>query len=393
MEPQKKKFVVLKKNEERRLLAGHQWIFSNEVGSLTGDPISGDIVEIHRHDHKFLGIGFYNPHSLIAVRFLSPEREEIDFHFFKKRIDAAYSLRKKLFPHSAVYRLVHSESDFLPGLIVDKYNEYLSIQIFSAGMEKRSTLICDVLESIFSPRGIVERNESTLRSLEQLELRKGVMRGTVEPTIIDLEGIQFRVDVLEGQKTGFFLDQRLNRTTLRPFAKDKSVLDCFCNEGGFALYAASGGASEVLASDGSESALERAASNAELNKLKNVTFQKSDAFELLSSFVQQQKKFDIVVLDPPSFTKSKKTIATAVKGYKELNTAALKILSPGGILATASCSHHIPEETFFNLIGDSGVKSGRSLRMISFSGASPDHPILVSMPETKYLKFALFYVE
>ena len=389
----RKKNIVLKKNEERRIQAGHQWVFSNEIQTVNGAPKSGDIVEIFRHDMKRLGTGFYNSHSLIAVRFLSPEDEEIDFKFFERRIASALAVRKKLYPKNAAYRVVHGESDFLSGLIIDKYNEYLSVQTFSFGMDSRLTLICDVLVSIFSPRGIVERNESPLRSLEELPVRKGVIRGTVEPTIIELHDLKFRVDLLEGQKTGFFLDQRENRAALRPFSKDTAVLDCFCNEGGFGLYAAHYGARCVSGYDSSEFAIEKSKVNATLNNLHTISFTCADAFTTMAAEVEQKNRYDLVVLDPPSFTKSKKTVAAAVKGYKELNTNAMKILSGGGILATASCSHHISEETFLNIINDSAVKAGRKARLLHFGGAAPDHPTLPAMPETKYLKFALLSVE
>jgi 23S rRNA (cytosine1962-C5)-methyltransferase len=388
-----KKNIVLKKNEEHRIQAGHQWVFSNEIQTINGAPKSGDIVEIVRHDMKRLGIGFYNSHSLIAVRFLSAEDEEIDFKFFERRILSALSLRKKLYPRTATFRLVHGESDFLSGLIVDKYNEYLSVQTFSAGMDSRLTLICDVLVSIFSPRGIVERNESPLRALEELPARKGILRGTVEPTIIELHDLKFRVDLLEGQKTGFFLDQRENRAALRPFSKDAEVLDCFCNEGGFGIYAAHFGARGVKGVDSSEYAVEKSKVNATLNNVPSATFHCADVFETLAATNGEKKEYDLVVLDPPSFTKNRKTVTTAVKGYKELNTSALKIIRPGGTLATASCSHHIEEETFLNIINDSAVKSGRKVRLLHFGGAAPDHPTLPAMPETKYLKFALLSVE
>ena len=389
----RKKNIVLKKNEERRIQNGHQWVFSNEIHAVNGAPKSGDIVEIVRHDMKRLGVGFYNPHSLIAARFLSPDEEEIDFKFFEKRLLAALSLRKKLYPKSATFRVVHGESDFLPGLIIDKYNEYLSVQTFSAGMDSRLTLICDVLVSIFSPRGIVERNESPLRTLEDLPLRKGTVRGTVEPTIIDLDDLKFRIDLLEGQKTGFFLDQRENRSALRRFAKDANVLDCFCNEGGFGLYAAHYGAKCVTGVDSSEFAIEKSKVNANLNNLHNIAFNCTDAFAALASDVEQKKKYDIVVVDPPSFAKNKKTVATAAKGYKEVNTGALRLLNSGGILATASCSHHVSEEMFLNVIMNSGVKADRKLRLLHIGGAAPDHPTLPAMPETKYLKFAILSVE
>jgi 23S rRNA (cytosine1962-C5)-methyltransferase len=327
------------------------------------------------------------------VRFLSADDEDIDFKFFERRILSALALRKKLYPKNATYRVVHGESDFLSGLIIDRYNEYLSVQTFSAGMDSRLTLICDVLVSIFSPRGIVERNESPLRSLEELPSRKGVIRGTVEPTIIELHDLKFRVDLLEGQKTGFFLDQRDNRAALRPFSRDAAVLDCFCNEGGFGLYAAHYGAKCVSGVDSSEFAIEKSKVNATLNNVHSTTFTCADAFATLTAEIEQKKEYDLVVLDPPSFTKNKKTVATAAKGYKELNTNALRILRNGGILATASCSHHISEETFLNIINDSVVKAGRKARLLHFGGAAPDHPTLPAMPETKYLKFALLSVE
>ncbi len=388
-----KKNIVLKKNEERRIQAGHQWVFSNEIQAINGAPKSGDIVEIFRHDMKRMGTGFYNSHSLIAARFLSTDDEDIDFKFFERRILSALALRKKLYPKNAAYRVVHGESDFLSGLIIDRYNEYLSVQTFSSGMDSRLTLICDVLVSIFSPRGIVERNESPLRSLEELPSRKGVIRGTVEPTIIELHDLKFRVDLLEGQKTGFFLDQRDNRAALRPFSRDAAVLDCFCNEGGFGLYAAHYGAKCVSGVDSSEFAIEKSKVNAALNNVHSTTFTCADAFATLTAEIEQKKEYDLVVLDPPSFTKNKKTVATAAKGYKELNTNALRILRNGGILATASCSHHISEETFLNIINDSVVKAGRKARLLHFGGAAPDHPTLPAMPETKYLKFALLSVE
>ena len=389
----RKKNIVLRKNEEHRVQSGHQWIFSNEIQAVNGAPKSGDIIEIARHDMKRIGIGFYNPHSLIAARFLSSEDEEVDFKFFERRIGSAFAVRKRLFPKSATFRIVHGESDFLPGLIIDKYNEYLSIQTFSAGMDSRLTLICDVLVSMFSPRGIVERNESPLRSLEELPLQKGIIRGSVEPTIIELDDLKFRIDVIEGQKTGFYLDQRENRASLRRFVKDAEVLDCFCNEGGFGLYAARGGAKCVSGFDSSEFAIEKSKVNATLNNLHSATFKRGDAFEILAAEIAEKKHYDVVILDPPSFTKNRKTVATAAKGYKELNSSAMRLLREGGTLATASCSHHISEETFLNIINDSAVKTGRKVRLLSLGGAAPDHPTLPSMPETRYLKFALLCIE
>ncbi len=342
--------ITLKKNEDRRIITGHQWIFSNEIHTINGNPKKGDVVEILRSDGKKLGIGFYNPHSLIAVRFLSKEVEEINTQFFEQRIRSALELRKKMFSESTTYRVIHSESDFLPGLIIDRYNNIFSIQTFSAGMDLRISLICDAIESIFSPQGIVERNESPLRLLEQLPQQKNIVRGTIEPTIITLEGIQFRVDVLEGQKTGLFLDQRKNRIAIEPYVKNATVLDCFCNEGGFGLYAAYFGAKSVTCVDISEYALQQAKYNAELNHCKNIAFEKADVFSFLKKNIEEKKKFDVVILDPPSFTKSKKNLHTALKGYKELHHDALQLLSDDGIIVSTSCSHHVDEKMFLELM-------------------------------------------
>ncbi|MBW7887965.1 MAG: class I SAM-dependent rRNA methyltransferase [Bacteroidetes bacterium] len=387
------KHVILKKNEERRLLLGHQWIFSNEIHRVEGNPAAGDVVEIRRSDGKSLGCGFYNPHSLIAVRFLSPEVIEINQQFFETRIQAADSVRRQLFPESTVYRAAYSESDFLPGLILDRFNDFFSIQTFSAGMDIRLPVICEAVKNIFSPAGIVERNESQLRSLEHLPERNSLIYGTVKKTIIELNGIQFDVDILNGQKSGFFLDQRINRTVVQQFVKGKTVLDCFCNEGGFGLYAAKGEAAGVTNIDSSSEALERATTNAQLNNLKNIQFVKADVFEFLQEQVKTNQVYDMVILDPPSFTKSKKTVATAVKGYKEINTNGLRLVKPGGIFVSASCSHHISEEQFLNILNESSVKAKRKIRLLSLSGASPDHPVLPSMIETRYLKFAMMSVE
>lgn len=384
---------MLKKNEERRILSGHQWAFSNEVKTVRGNPESGDVVELLRYDEKFLGIGFYNPHSLIAFRLLSTEKEEITFEFFERRLIQALSLRRKIWPHAETFRLVHGEADYLPGLIVDKYNEFLAIQTLSAGMDRRLTLISDVMESIFHPRGIVERNETSLRALEHLPQKKDVLRGTVDHTIITENGVKFNIDLLNSQKTGFFLDQRKNRKAIRRYVRGGSVLDSFCNEGGFALNAAAAGASNVRGLDISETAVAKARVNTTINEASNATFDTGDAFDELKKLVEKGERFDTVILDPPSFSRNKKTVATALKGYKEINTLALKLLNPNGTLVTASCSHHVSEESFLDTIEAAGRATKRSLQLLESAGAGPDHPVIHAMPETKYLKFAIFAVQ
>ncbi|MGB2869919.1 MAG: class I SAM-dependent rRNA methyltransferase, partial [Bacteroidota bacterium] len=355
-------------------------------------PVSGDLVELLRYDEKFLGLGFFNPHSLIAFRFLTNREEEISAQFFERRFLEALQLRKRFYPQEETFRLVHGESDFLPGLVIDKYNEYLSLQALSFGMDLRLPMICDVLEALFHPKAIVERNDSPLRALEHLPARKKALRGTPEITIINENGCKFKVDVLNGQKTGFFLDQRENRIRVQSYVAGSEVLDCFCNEGAFSIHAALAKAQSVVGVDVSESAIANARVNATLNATTNLTFEPLDVFDALKQFDEAHKRFDVVILDPPSFTKNKKTVATALHGYKEINTLALRLINPGGFLVSASCSHHITEESFLSMIIACASKAKRSVQMVEFAGAGPDHPIIPAMPETQYLKFAIFAV-
>jgi 23S rRNA (cytosine1962-C5)-methyltransferase len=385
--------VTLKKNEDRRISSGHLWAFSNELLSIEGNPQAGDLVELKTHAGGFLGIGVYNPHSLIAVRLLTREREEIDFQYFRKRIGAALELRTMLFGEADAYRLVHGESDFLPGLIVDVYGRYISLQAFSFGMDRRLTLICDVLDSLLHPKGIIERNETPMRSLEALPQKRGVLRGTAASVEIHEHGISYEVDLLEGQKTGFFLDQRENRFAIRRYARGTRVLDCCCNDGGFALNAAAAGAAEVTGIDVSEHAVRNATGNAVRNNLQDRSkFQAADMFEYLGSAAERGEQFDLITVDPPSFAKNRKGVVRAKRGYRDLHTAAIKLLRPGGILATASCSHHIDDGTFLQIVADAARSLNRAITLLEWRGASPDHPVLPAMPETHYLKFGVFRV-
>jgi 23S rRNA (cytosine1962-C5)-methyltransferase len=386
--------LFLKKNEERRLFAGHHWVFSNELQSVPKTIPAGDTVALHAQSEKFLGVGFYNPNSLIAFRLLSRDFEPIDASFFEKRFRAAHLLRQKLYPESNTYRLVHAESDELTGLIIDRFDTAFSIQTFSAGMEKHLDTIAATLKKLFAPDVIVLRNESELRPLEGLELYQNVVLGdAAQPVTIHDAGIQYRVDILHGHKTGFFLDQRENRKKIRPFSKGKTVLDVFTSDGGFALNAAYAGAKNVLAIDASADALKRVQENAALNKLSSIETRQSDAFKAMEKLVEEKRTFDVVVIDPPSLTKSKKTVDTALQAYKRLNTLALKLVAPSGILATSSCSHHVDEDTFLDVVRKSSNESKRFIQLLEKSSQAPDHPILLAMPETKYLKFALFAVK
>lgn len=389
--PHLPKHIILKNKEERRILAGHLWVFSNEVREVHGSPVAGDVVEVVAANGKSLGVGFYNPKSLIAVRLLSRQVIEITAQFFFERLERALALRRKLYPASEWFRLVHSESDALPGLVVDKFNDLLSVQTFSAGMENRLALIADVLEELLHPSAIVERNESPLRELEGLPPRTSVLRGAVSPTTLTDGDVEYVVDVLAGQKTGFFLDQRENRPRVRRFSVGARVLDCFCNDGGFSLHAARAGAQHVTAIDISADAVRRTAANAAANGL-SVECLQADVFEQLREFKVQRATFDVVILDPPSFTKSRKNVTAAKQGYRDLHIRAFDVLQAGGILLTASCSHHIEQATFLDVIDQAARKAGRSLQILEQHGAAPDHPTLFAMPETAYLKFIVMRV-
>lgn len=381
--------IVLRRNEERRVLAGHPWIFSNEIAEIRGGPGAGDVVELLTAGGKVLGVGFYNPHSLIAVRRLSPHLTEVNRAFFEARLLRALQLRNRVCPGQTSYRLVHGESDGLPGLVVDRYNDMLCVQTFSCGTEKWLPVICDLLEELLHPAGIAERNESPLRDLESLPRRAGVLRGSVSPTVHAELDVRFTVDPLHGQKTGFFLDQRENRILLRRFSQGADVLDCFCNDGGFSLHAARAGAATVLGVDISAETIARAQANAALNGLEQARFEEGDVFDMLKRLGEQGTRFDVVVLDPPSFTRSRKNVPSARRGYRDLNAAGMRVLKKGGLLFTASCSHHITGETFLDAVGEAGRRSGRELQLLDWRGAAPDHPVLPQVPETAYLKCAV----
>jgi 23S rRNA (cytosine1962-C5)-methyltransferase len=384
--------IHLRKNEDRRILSGHPWVFSNEIRETTGKPAAGDIVEVRNAGGKPLGMGLYHPHSLIAVRLLSRTPVDVDAAFFRGRFTDALALRERLFPGSTVYRLIHGEADFLPGLIIDRFNDHLVVQALSFGMDARLATICDVLEEMFHPAAIIERNDPPVRTLDQLPLRKGVLRGNASSVTFTDHGLQFTVDLLAGQKTGYFLDQRMNRLAIRQFSKGARVLDCFCNDGGFALHAAHAGAADVTGIDSSGEAVSRARVNAQSNGLSAAHFEEADVFAALAEHAERGDHYDVVVLDPPSFTRNRKTVPAAKKGYRELHQLAFRLLSPGGYLLSASCSHHILPDTFLDVIRDAAVRSDRRIQLLEWHGASPDHPTLPAVPETGYLKFGVFRV-
>ncbi len=387
--------LILRKNEERRLYSGHQWVFSNELVDVPKHIPAGEVVALYSQANHFLGIGFFNPHSLISFRLLSTVQQDISQTFFEERLKQAYDLRQKLYPanRTNAFRLIHAESDHLPGLIIDKFDSVFSVQTFSAGMEAHLDDICKALQSLFSPTAIVLRNESDLRLLEGLSQYKRIAFGSIDGTVeIYDDDIFYEVDVLNGHKTGFFLDQRENRRVIRPFAYNAEVLDVFTSDGGFALNACKAHAKHVLAIDISEQALARATCNAARNGFSQLQPLQADAFEVLEEFVKENRQYDLVMIDPPSLTKSKKTVPTALHAYRKLNRLGILLVRPNGFFATSSCSHHISEETFFETVQKASRDAKREIVLLHKSSQAPDHPILLAMPETKYLKFGLFLV-
>jgi 23S rRNA (cytosine1962-C5)-methyltransferase len=386
----------LKPREHRRLLSGHLWVFSNELREVPRHIAAGETVQLFTHDGRLLGTGFFNPQSLIAFRLLTKSEEQPDRDFFRRKILEASKLREKIYPatETNAWRVVHGESDGLPGLVIDRFDKALVLQSFSAGIDRHLPIITEVLRELFDPKTIVIRNESSLRELEGLPLYKEMVLGEpddAQQTIFD-GGISYRVNILEGQKTGFFLDQRENRRIIRSYAAEADVLDVYTNDGGFALNAMYAGARSTTMVDISQEALQRAEQNARLNGLGNFSIVASDAFEALANLKQEQRGFDLVILDPPSFTKSRKTVATALKAYTKLNRMGLQLVRNEGFLATASCSHHVSEDDFLASVHLGALQAGKQLRLICRNSQPPDHPVLLSMPETGYLKFACFYV-
>jgi 23S rRNA (cytosine1962-C5)-methyltransferase len=387
--------VVLRKREERRILDGHLWVFSNEIETTGGAPGPGTTVAVKRGDGRLLGYGIYNPHSLIAVRIFSRSNPTLGPDLMIERLRTAASLRGILYPGNSCYRLVHGESDDLPGLIIDRFGEAFCLQTLSLGMDRLKGTICDALESAFGAKLIVERNESTLRTLEGLAQQSGIIRGALEgPVRVEEADLSFVADLLGGHKTGFYYDQRENRIALRRYARVEKALDLYCNEGGFALHLARAGAGEVLGIDSSQASLGRAAESAALNDLDDrCTFEQEDVPQALQALHSAGERFGLVNLDPPSFTRSRKNVGPARRAYVDVNRKAIRVLERGGILASASCSHHITEETFMACVREAAASVGRRPILLEWRSQAPDHPIIPAMPETRYLKFGIFRVD
>ncbi len=381
--------VILKARGHKLLQKGYPWIFANQIARIEGTPHRGDVVDIYDAEGHFRGRGFYHDTSLIAIRFLTPEARPIDRAFFAERLERALALRKEAFLKTTHCRILFSESDGFPGTIVDHYGDVLTWTCISYGMEQRRDMVLDLLEEYLQPKAIVERNDTPLRIKDDLPVQRGLLRGKLPPSIeIQEEDVRFLVDVLEGPKTGFFLDQRFHRMFIRPFARGKRVLDVFTADGGFGLHAAAAGAEEVTLLDVSPHALSRARTNATHNHLEaRIRLVEADAMEQLVRWSKEGMQFDLIILDPPSFAKSRRHREQAIRAYQLININALNMLAPGGYLATASCSQAIDEETFYKILLYSTRKAGAHTRLLYRGFQPPDHPVLPSMPETYYLKF------
>lgn len=386
------KRLILRHGHDRRIRSGHPWIFSNEIDKVEGDPSPGDAVEICSAGRESFGTGYYNPQSLITARLLSCEGESIDnADFFRQRFLAAHAYRKSLYGDLAAVRLVHGEADGLPGLVVDRYNKVLAVQFLTLGMEKRREVIVQALTEAFEPTAIVARNNVAVRELEGLPQEVSVLTGDLpDPLIITEHGMRFRVDILGGQKTGHFLDQKENHHALQGRVEQRRVLDLFCYSGSWSIHAARYGASDVTGVDISAGAIRLAEKNALLNFQENIcSFTRADVFDLLKTFGREGERFGTVILDPPAFIKSKKRLQEGVRGYLTINRRAMELLEPGGYLFTCSCSHHMDRETFLHTLRAAGRQAGREFRLVEMRGQSYDHPVLLSCPETDYLKCAI----
>lgn len=375
--------------------AGHQWVFSNEIAKTQEEFIPGEIVDVVSYGGSFIGRGYINPQSLIAVRLLTRDREEIDRAFFAERIARANALRLGLYPNEKTYRMVYGEADGLPGLVIDRYENVAVIQISTLGMHVRLGEIAGALPAAgIAADAVVLRTDTPMAHLEGFPEENRVLSGEIQaPVRIRQDGLLFDVDVLEGQKTGFFLDQADNRKAAGPFFAGRTVLDCFCYTGAWSLAAARAGARKVLGLDASGKAVESAKHHAALNSLDSlVRFEEADVFERLEEFSQTGKRFDCIVLDPPALVKSRRHLHKGEAAYERLNRLAMKLLAPDSFLITCSCSFHVPRERFWQIISAAARKERRESSIIEWRGQSRDHPVPVAMPEASYLKCAILRV-
>lgn len=392
--------VRIKKGEGRSLKAGGMWIFDNEIDIITGDYTNGDIITVHDFDGYCLGRGFINTNSKITVRMMTRKKDvEINEDFIEMRVRNAWEYRKTTVDTSSC-RIIFGEADFLPGIVVDKFSDVLVVESLALGIDRLKPVILEKLKNILAEdgiqiRGIYERSDAKVRLQEGMERFKGFIGVPFDTKVEIIENdVKYLVDVEDGQKTGFFLDQKYNRLAMKRLCRDKRVLDCFTHTGSFALNAGIAGAKEVIGVDASELGVSQARENAELNGLSDrVSFRCADVFELLPELEKAGEKFDVVILDPPAFTKSRNSVKNAVKGYREINIRGLKLVTDGGYLATCSCSHFITPELFTKTIREAAVSAHKRLRQVEYRTQSADHPILWSGDENSYyLKFYIFQV-
>ena len=385
--------VYLIPGKEKRVYSRHPWVFRSDIHHTEGPCAPGDVVSIYSDKGRFLAKAFYNPNSQIALRILTWQDEEIDRAFIFRRVHDAVEYRRS-FADLRSCRLIFAESDRLPALIADVFGSTVVIQCMSLGMERFKQDVIDAIVEEIHPDGIWERDDIPVRKLEGMEMKTGLLYGNVPDRVEMTEnGIRFLVDVKEGQKTGFFLDQKENRAAIAPFVKNKKVLDCFTHTGSFALHAAHYGAADVTGVDISDYACEFATENARLNGFgDNVRFIAANAFDLLSEQSKAGQKYDVIVLDPPAFTKTRSAVESALRGYKEINLRAMKMVVPGGYLVSCSCSQHVTPDLFKKMIQDAAYDARVSLRQVEFRSQGKDHPILPAAPETEYLKCGIYQV-
>lgn len=387
--------VILKRQRKKRLEQGHPWIFQSEVDRIEGDITPGDFVDVYNHQGYWLAKGYINPASQIIVRVLTQNPDdELDERFFIDRIRRAWAYRERMLPGVRSCRAVYGEADFLPGLIVDKYEDVLVVQILALGMEVHKEWILRGLLDVFAPRAIYLRNDVSVRELEGLKQEKGFWYGEAETEMeIEENGVKYIVDIENGQKTGFFFDQRQNRAALRPLiGPETTVLDCFTHTGSFMLNACLYGAKHATAVDISEHAIETAKRNAALNGFTNVEFVVANAFDYLREAVRAGKQWDVVIIDPPAFAKSAHAVPKALRGYKDINLNGLKLVKDGGFFVTSSCSYHVRPHMFQEMIADAAFDAKKVLRQVYWNGAGYDHPKLLAADEGDYLKFAIYEV-
>ena len=395
-------YITLKKGGGRTLKAGGAWIYDNEIDSVTGDVADGELVHVHDFDGYYMGIGFINRKSKITVRMMSRVKgTQIDDAFIKMRVKNAIDYRMAVIKEEdrSAFRVIFGEADWLPGIVIDKFSDILVVQSLALGIDNFKLKIVEFAREIlgeygYNIRGVYERSDAKVRDLEGMPRIKGFIGDEFETKVqIEENGVRYIVDVQDGQKTGFFLDQKYNRASIRPICKGARVLDCFTHTGSFALNAGMAGAREVTGVDASELAVNQAAENAKLNGIDDIVkFECRDVFDLLPELEKKGEKFDVVILDPPAFTKSRESVKKAVRGYREINLRAMKLVKDGGFLATCSCSHFMEPELFTKTIGEAAHDVHKRLRQVEYRTQCSDHPILWAADESLYLKFYIFQV-